>query len=377
MTATVLIVVTHLLGAGHLVRATALARAFAAAGHRVALVSGGMPAGREGAGLRVVQLPPVKIVGTAFTTLLDERGCDVTEELLSERRAILTALVEQIRPDVIVTELYPFGRRVLADEFEAMLAAGLGLSAKPLILSSIRDILAEPSKRERIERTHARLVAAYDAVLVHGDPSLVPIPASWPGEIPRPLIYTGYVDEGVDEGSAGDAQGEILVSGGSSAAGLPLQEAAISAAAIVRERSWRILVGRGVEQSRHDALADAAPPNAVVERARSDFRGLLRGCAVSVSQAGYNTAVDLLRAGCRAILVPFEAGRETEQRLRAEALSRAGLAVVLPEADLSAEALAAAVREVVRSPRPSPPEIALDGAARSVAAVERLLRGRS
>ncbi|MFC6790188.1 hypothetical protein ACFQE0_11510 [Methylobacterium komagatae] len=40
----VLIAVTHLLGAGHLTRAAALARAFAAAGHETALVSGGHPA---------------------------------------------------------------------------------------------------------------------------------------------------------------------------------------------------------------------------------------------------------------------------------------------------------------------------------------------
>ena len=39
----VLIVVTHLLGAGHLTRASALARAFMRAGHEVTVVTGGMP----------------------------------------------------------------------------------------------------------------------------------------------------------------------------------------------------------------------------------------------------------------------------------------------------------------------------------------------
>ena len=40
----VLIVVTHLLGTGHLSRALTLGRAFAAAGHDVTIASGGMPA---------------------------------------------------------------------------------------------------------------------------------------------------------------------------------------------------------------------------------------------------------------------------------------------------------------------------------------------
>ena len=73
-------------------------------------------------------------------------------------------------------------------------------------------------------------------------------------------------------------------------------------------------------------LQRAAPENATVERARPDFRRLLARAAVSVSQAGYNTVVDLLRTGVRAVLVPFEAGRETEQRLRAECLQSLGLA---------------------------------------------------
>ena len=40
----VLIAVTHLLGAGHLTRSAAIARAFAAAGHETMLISGGVPA---------------------------------------------------------------------------------------------------------------------------------------------------------------------------------------------------------------------------------------------------------------------------------------------------------------------------------------------
>ena len=46
---TALIYVQHLLGIGHLVRAGALARGLEAAGIRVVLVSGGMPASLRGA----------------------------------------------------------------------------------------------------------------------------------------------------------------------------------------------------------------------------------------------------------------------------------------------------------------------------------------
>ena len=63
----VLIAVTHLLGAGHLTRAAAIARAFGRAGHDVTLVSGGRPAPHIALdGVRLVQTPPVRTAGHRF-----------------------------------------------------------------------------------------------------------------------------------------------------------------------------------------------------------------------------------------------------------------------------------------------------------------------
>ncbi|TGD97211.1 glycosyltransferase [Methylobacterium nonmethylotrophicum] len=375
----ILIAVTHLLGAGHLTRAAALARAFAGAGHAVTLVSGGLPAGLPAAlarldGIRLVQLPPVRITGTAFTALLDPDGAPVTPERLAARRDALLAAFAEAAPEAVITELYPFGRRVLAPEFEALVAAVQAARPRPLLLASIRDILATPSRPERIAATQARL-AAYDAVLVHGDPAFLPLEASWPveAEVARRLRYTGYVDEAEAGLRPSGPRAGLVVSGGSSAAGLPLQEAAVAAAALTPGLSWRILVGRAVPEPAFAALQAAAPANAVVERARPDFRALLGEAALSVSQAGYNTVLDLLQSGCPALLVPFEAGHETEQRLRAETLAAHGLARVLPESALTAESLAAAV---LSAPPPATGHaIARDGARRSVAIVEEMLEG--
>jgi predicted glycosyltransferase len=370
----VLIVVTHLLGAGHLTRAAALARAFAQAGHETTLVSGGgpvRPAGLDGVGF--VQLPPVRIIGTDFTNLLDEDGAPVHAFQLAERRILLLETLRALRPDIIITELFPFGRRVLADEFMTLLKDAQGLSPRPLVLCSIRDILASPSKPGRIEETHARLLAHYDAVLVHGDPQIVPLEATWPvDERIRALIhYTGYVDENPEPLTPGERKG-ILVSGGSSAASLPLYRAAIEAAREIADRSWHILIGRGVSETDFTTLRDSAPTHVTVERARPDFRSLLAASELSISQAGYNTVVDLLRSEVKAVLVPFEAGHETEQRLRAERLKALGLAEIVPEADLSPRRLAEAVRQALTHPPSPPPLIELDGARRSVAIAETL-----
>ena len=83
-----------------------------------------------------------------------------------------------------------------------------------------------------------------------------------------------------------------------------------------------------------------------------------------------------LRVGTPAVLVPFETGRETEQRLRAQRLAALGVASVLSERDLSAQALARSVAEALARPRPAAPSVRLDGAERSVALVGRLASER-
>jgi predicted glycosyltransferase len=370
----VLIVVTHLLGAGHLTRAASLARAFAQAGHETTLVSGGGPAQPADLGaVRFVQLPPVRIVGTDFKTLLDASGSPIDDAYLRERRKLLLQTLHEARPDIVITELYPFGRRVLAKEFEALLREARTLNPRPRILCSIRDILASPSKPERIAETHARILESYDAILVHGDPQLVPLEATWRVDesIASLIRYTGYVDENPKPVATGSREG-ILVSGGSSAASLPLYRAALSAAQEMPEKSWRILIGRGVAEEDFQALAHEAPAHVIVERARPDFRALLAQAEVSISQAGYNTVVDLLRTGVQSVLVPFEAGQETEQRLRAERLKALGLAAIVSEDDLSPSSLVKAIREAASRQQSQPASFALDGARQSVAIAESL-----
>jgi predicted glycosyltransferase len=374
MSLRVLIAVTHLLGAGHLMRAAALARAFARKGHETTLVSGGSPARLAALeAVTFVQLPPVRTVGTDFKTLLGEDLAPVDAAYLEGRRTHLLDTLKTVRPDILITELFPFGRRVLADEFSALLDAARSSNPRPLVLCSIRDILVPSSKASRIAETHERVLRDYDAVLVHGDPALAPLEASWPlDERIAPFVrYTGYVDENEGPVPASRRHG-IVVSGGSSAASLPLYRAALAASGEIANRPWRILIGRGVAESDFLAVQESAPAHVAVERARPDFRALLAGAELSVSQAGYNTTVDLLRCGVRSVLVPFEVDHETEQRLRAERLTALGLAEILPEADLSPQNLADAIRRgLTRAPSP-PPSVSIDGARQSVAVTESL-----
>ena len=382
MTLRVLIAVTHLLGAGHLTRAAAIGRALARRGHEVAVVSGGMPNPLVSTvGCRLVQLAPVRTGVDDFTTLRDEHGRPVDADHLAGRRELLLDTLRTTRPDVVLTELYPFGRRVLAAEFEALTEAALAGLPRPLLLCSARDILVAPGKPAKVAATHA-VLHSYDAVLVHGEEALCPLEASWPVDAATrsKLIYTGYIGPDADQPASHDARIEpgrtILVSGGSSAASLPLYRTALAAARADRGTDWHLLIGSGVAQTDYEALHRNLPPHVVLERTRADFRELMSKAAVFVGQAGYNTVMDIVATHARAVLVPFEEGRETEQRMRAETLAARGWVSMLPESRLDPLALADAIRTARALPRPDTALIALDGAETTARAVERLSEAR-
>ncbi len=376
MTRRVLIYVQHLLGTGHLKRAAIIARASAELGLEVTLASGGVPVdGLDVGDATLVQLPPLKSHDAAFSGLVDAGGSEVDEAWLARRRDRLLALFRAAAPDVLVVEMFPFGRRQMRFELLPLLDAAQAVTPRPRIISSVRDILtARAPKRTAEAAAWARRY--FDAVLVHGDPAVVCFDDSFPaaGEIAEQIAYTGYVAAAAGRrGRPGDdGWDEVVVSAGGGAVGTALMAAAMEARAIstgAADKRWRLLAGANLPAADFARLAARPPDGVVVEPARPDFADLLANCAVSISQAGYNTVVDLMQARVRTILVPFARGGQTEQALRTARLAAMGLARVVDEHDLTAAGLAAAVDTALAAPRPGSGAIAIDGAARSAALI--------
>ncbi len=368
----VMILVTHLLGTGHLARALTIGRAFVQAGDEVTVVSGGKPVPHlDTNGLNLIQLPAVQSNGTDFTTLLaGDSSVAATDFMLARRDRVLGALAATA-PDVLITELFPFGRRILRDEFRAVLQAAHAMSPRPLILSSIRDILAPPSKPAKATFADDMVGQFYDGVLVHSDPDVVALDLSWPVSdvLAQRLHYTGFVAPPAPI-QTGVPRGGVLVSAGGGSVGDGVFAAAIEAATATPETDWMFLVG-GQDERRH-ALAVNAPPNVRIEAPRADFRALLQGAQASVSMCGYNTALDVLQTGVPAVLVPFDDGGEVEQGLRADALSTQAAIAVLRQDELDGPALVTALRDVQNAQPRAPRSIGMNGAARTVEVVRDL-----
>lgn len=369
--------VQHLLGIGHLARASRIVQALRAGGFDVTMVTGGTPVeGFPGPGIRHVELPPVVAGDAGFSGLADLDGNPVDDAFKARRCEMLLSAFRAARPDVVIIEAFPFGRRQVRFELMPLLDEIAGMTERPLVLSSLRDILQERSKPGRDEESVALVRERFDAVLVHGDPTFAAIGDSFPlaGQIEDKVIYTGLVAAPPPQPAS--ERFDILVSAGGGAVGAALNEAAIAAARTLPQGlSWCVIAGPNLPQAAFEATVAAAPQNVRVERFRPDFPSLLTAARLSVSQSGYNTVCDILRAGCRAVFVPFTAGGETEQTARAMRLQGLGIATVLEERALTPESLTQAIQATLDSPpRPTPP-LDLDGAAKTAALVRRLIAG--
>jgi len=424
----VLFHVQHLLGIGHVQRAAAIATAMAERDDlEVTVLSGGEKVPGIAFGeARVVELPSARAADASFKTLLDARGAPLDEAFHARRRDLALDAFRRAAPDLLLIESFPFGRRAFRQELDALIDAARARGVP--VLCSLRDIVVakpDPARRRAIVE---RVRADFARVLVHGDPALLPLDASFPeaGEITDRLVYTGYVvappvgverenpasrrfppprpsparGEGEDEAAlrptpsplAGEGRGggdfapaaedgrpgagEVLVSAGGGAVGEALLRTALVARELTRStaaaRRWRLIAGPNLPQPAFDALAASLPKDGSIalDRFRADFRERLRHCAVSISQAGYNTVLDILDAGARAVLVPFAAGAETEQTLRAELLAARGRAAVVLEATLSPATLAASVDAALAEPRhQAAVSVDRNGAARTAAIV--------
>jgi predicted glycosyltransferase len=376
----IMIYVQHLLGIGHLMRVRLIAEALAGMGYDVHLVSGGMPVGgRMPRGVRMVQLPPIRVSDNSFTPLRDGNGVPIDEAYRQTRRDLLLAAYEASAPAAVIFETFPFGRRALSFEIVPLLERIESTRPRPRVIASIRDILQRQRKPEREHEMLGWAQRWFDAVLVHGDSRFARLGDTFglAAELAVPVHYTGFVLAHGDPPPPRDAElrREVVVSAGGGAVGIALLEASLAARKLSRfgGLTWRVLAGPNTRQEDFERLLREAGPGVIVERARPDFPSLLRRAFVSLSQAGYNTVMDVVTSGARAVVVPFAGNGDTEQQARALRLRDFDLAVVIESGQCTPASLARAVDEAGSRPSWGCWNFDSDGAARSAQIVSSII----
>ena len=366
----------HSVGMGHLVRSLALVDALSVHFEVVLLSGGAVP--REvtvPAGVRLVPLPPLGHDGGYALVSRDPRL--TVEEAARLRIARVLDELRTIRPSVVILELYPFGRRKFAFELLPLLEASRALPQRPIVLSSVRDILVSSRRDQARHDEQASIVANrwLDGVLVHADPRFARLEESFTPRTPLtvPVHYTGFVGRR-PAGRAGPSRSlaterRVCVSAGGGLVGGDLFATAVHAApALLGDLGLHttIVAGPFLPAGERDQLEQAvtATPGCRLVRFVPQLAQEIAASTVSVSQCGYNTALDILASGTPAVVVPYAAGREDEQLRRARRLEALGAVTVLEADALTAPALVDAVRRALRA-RTARTELCLDGARRT------------
>lgn len=379
----ILLYVQNLLGIGHLRRAGALASGMTRAGHEVIFVSGGMPVpGIDMGGARLVQLPPVRAKDHTFKILVDNDDREIDDAFRDDRRDRLLAEFDGFRPDVVLTELFPFGRRQMRFELLPLLDRAKTADWGPKIVSSMRDILVTKPRMDRNLEIVETIEKYYDLCLVHGDEKVIALSDTFPlyDRIADKIAYTGYVvnpagddDEGGDIGA-----GEVVVSAGGGAVGYDFMPKIFEMRGDLpfAERRWRFLTGPHMDDKVFAAMSEKADERTLVERSRPNLPAILKRAHLSISQAGYNTVMELLSVDTPSVVIPFEGGVETEQRLRADLLAGKGQLQVVSEDSVTLETVSAAMREAIGQFEDRDGDlgvVALDGADRTAKIISDLV----
>ncbi|MGL4728779.1 MAG: glycosyltransferase family protein [Bosea sp. (in: a-proteobacteria)] len=374
----------HLLGIGHVIRGERIAAALCNAGVDVTLALGGMPTavmadhGKAETPWRSVQLEPVRVESGAMGKLLGADGEPFDEARKAARRDALLMLLDDVRPDILIIEAFPFGRRQMRFELEPLLDRAKAMGV-PVIASSIRDILQESVKPGRAEETCAAITRWFDLVLVHGEEAVTPLSMTFPlaDRFAAKTRYTGMVGPSLPaDRSHAESTGLIISVGGGAVGGAVLKSAlaALNQPALAH-LSALALTGPNLPGAELAGLQAMARPGIMLERFVNDLPARMGQARLSISQAGYNTVADLIVSGCPAVLVPYAAGGETEQARRAAALAEAGRAIVIAEDQLNEARMTAAIMAALDLPRHAP-STALGGAGTTARLLLEALSGR-
>ena len=354
----------HLLGMGHLIRSTEIVRAMSRDFKVLFVVGGEIPEGyRFPENIDVLELIPLKSSPDFSDLLLCDFSWDIYETKAMRCNRLLRAF-DEFQPDVLVTELFPFGRKQFSFELLPLLARAHGRNGKTMIVASLRDILVRRKDQQEYEERVCKLVNTYyDLILVHGDERLQTLEETFSrvADLECQLAYTGYVVPKRKDAASREAvrpeqnrKPTIIVSNGSGMcpSGHRLLKSVLQTASVVEKQlphDFHIFAGPLMPENVYKAFQQTAEqsPNVMLSRYTPDLSTLLRQADLSISMAGYNTVMDVLSTGVRALVYPVTGNGDDEQYVRATKLGDKGVLRVVGENQLQPETLAQEIRSAL------------------------------
>ncbi len=345
----------HILGIGHLVRSMEIVRGLVQ-DSQVCFINGGEVIQRFEAppSVEVVNIPAIK-TDSEFQELQVVDSSLSLDELQTIRQEKLLTVFERFQPDILIVELFPFGRRRFSFELIPLMEQAKATETK--VVCSLRDIVVTKQNQTRHEEKVCRLMNQYfDMLLIHGDPRFVRLEESFSrvGDLNCEVHYTGYVAQPLPEFSEENlpvTQSQkpiILVSVGGGRFGHELLECVAKTAPILKQNlphHIQMFTGPFIPEAVFAKLQKlaAGQTNITIERYTPKLLTYMQQADLSISMSGYNTTMNILMTGVRAMILPFTGNNDREQTIRAQKLGKLGRVKVIRPEDLEPEKFASKV----------------------------------
>ena len=350
----------HILGMGHLVRSMEIVRGLTH-DFRVCFINGGevihnfeIPAGIE-----VVNLPAIK-TDSEFRTLQTVDSTQDLAEVQAIRTGQLLQVFDQFKPDVLMIELFPFGRRKFSFELIPLLKRVQETGRKTKVVCSLRDIVVTKQNREKHEEKVCTLMNQYfDLLLVHGDRQFQPLEETFSrvSDLQCEVHYTGYVVQPQPQITPPQIipQPLILVSVGGGRFGHELLHGVADAAPILANQiPHQIQMFTGPfapDELLSDLQAKAANcPNLQVDRYTPNLLHYMNVADLSISMSGYNTTMNILTTGVKAMILPFTGNDDQEQTIRSQKLENLAVVEMIRHEQLVPEVFAKNIIRCLHKP---------------------------
>ena len=359
------------LGMGHLVRSLAILRGLD--GFEIGFINGGLPLAAATVAtlpgnIAVINLPALQ-ADPEFRGIVAIDPTRNLDEIRAERMSGLLEIFATFNPDILMIELFPFGRMKFDFELRPLLEAARRREPAPSIVCSLRDILvAKRDQKDFEDFAIERANQFFDLILVHSDPTFQPLGETFPpvDRLTCRIEYTGYVVE-VEPAASNPTGGDqpVVVSIGGGRVGLELLYAASEASRQVRRsipHRLHLFTGPYLPADEFRKLVDnyAGDDDIMIERFTPDLVGAMRNARLSISLAGYNTCMNILTAGVPSIVHPFTGNENREQTIRAHKLEQSGIVSVITAEELASGKLAPLMAAMLTTPANSDHRLKID-----------------
>lgn len=373
----------HVLGIGHFHRSLEICKALAGH-HETVMILGGPPVILPDTKVRFLQLPGLKMDGDFSELIPCEEGAKL-QDVQTKRSEQLLEFFLTFQPDVFLVELYPFGRKAFRFELDPILQGIESGELNPCLrLCSLRDILVEKTNKQKYEtRVLSVLDTSFDGLLIHSDPAYIPLEKTFDSteHLPVPHVYTGFISPlPKKHGSRSQLRHRlnitpqeklIVASIGGGNVGEELLEATVQAAILLTKTRedihFHLFTGIYAKPDLIDRLRETGGNSITVHEFSISFPEWLQAAELSISMAGYNTCMNLIRAGIPALLYPFAQNRE--QRMRITSFTETCNFRLLEEKDLTPHTLATAIIEQLQV-AVKEQDVQLNGAEKSLELIE-------